>query len=132
MKQTESNHQLLPKLFCYELKDGWIILAGRTDRDNDQLSLKISHPDDWWFHVRGMAGSHVLLRRQKGMEPDRQTLRQAAAVAAYHSKARSGGTVVVSCTKARYVSKPRGAKPGTVAIRKEITLKVKPSLPQIR
>jgi len=132
MKQTNPHHQPLPpKLFSYELKDGWIVLAGKTDRDNDQLSLKTAHPDDWWFHVRGMSGSHVLLRTQKGMEPDRQTLKQAAAIAAYHSKARSGGTVAISCTKARYVSKPRGAKPGTVAIRKEITLKVKPSLPEV-
>ncbi len=129
MKQTESSHQPTLKLFRYELENGWEVLAGRTDTDNDRLSLKTAHPDDWWFHVRGMAGSHVLLRRQKGMDPDRQTLKQAAAIAAYHSKARSGGTVAVSCTKARYVSKPRGAKPGTVQIRKEITLKVKPSLP---
>ncbi|MEA3241581.1 MAG: NFACT RNA binding domain-containing protein [Pseudomonadota bacterium] len=131
MKPVKSppHHPMPPKLYHYELEDGWEVLAGRTDTDNDRLSLKTAHPDDRWFHVRGMAGSHVLLRRQKGMDPDRQILKQAAAIAAYHSKARSGGTVAVSCTKARYVSKPRGAKPGTVAIRKEITLKVKPSLP---
>jgi len=129
MKKTEPWHQSPPKVFRYELKDGWIVLAGRTDRDNDQLSLKTAHPDDWWFHVRGMAGSHVLLRRQKGMDPDRKTLKQAAAIAAYHSKAQGGGTVAVSCTKACNVSKPRGAKPGTVQIRKEIIFKVKPSLP---
>lgn len=129
MKKTEPWHQSPPKVFRYELKDGWIVLAGKTDRDNDQLSLKTAHPHDWWFHVRGMAGSHVLLRTQKGMDPDRQTLKQAAAIAAYHSKARGGGTVPVSCTKACNVSKPRGAKPGTVTIRKETVLKVKPALP---
>lgn len=123
------HHPPTPKLYRYELENGWEVLAGRTDTDNDRLSLKTARPDDWWFHVRGMSGSHVLLRSQKGVEPGREVLKQAAAIAAYHSKARNGGTTAVSCTRARYVSKPRGAKPGTVQIRKEIILKVKPSLP---
>jgi predicted ribosome quality control (RQC) complex YloA/Tae2 family protein len=130
MKKADSRHQPPPlKLYHYELEGGWEVLAGRTDADNDRLSLKTAHPDDWWFHVRGMPGSHVLLRRREGTDPGREILKQAAAIAAYHSKARSGGTVPVSCTRARYVSKPRGAKPGTVQIRKESVLKVKPSLP---
>lgn len=130
MKQADPRHHPpQPRLYRYKLEGGWEVLAGRTDADNDRLSLKTAHPDDWWFHIKGMPGSHVLLRAQKGMDPDRQTLKQAAAIAAYHSKARSGGTVAVSFTRARYVSKPRGAKPGTVHIRKESTLKVKPALP---
>ena len=52
---------------------------------------------------------------------------RAAAIAAYHSKAREGGVVPVSCTRARYVTKPRGAKAGTVQIRKEVVLKVRPA-----
>ncbi len=114
----------------YELPGGWEILAGRTDADNDRLSLKEARPNDWWFHVRGMPGSHVLLRSQPRREPDKATLEAAAAVAAYHSKARRGGIVAVSCTQARHVSKPRGAPPGTVSIRKETVLKVRPSLPR--
>jgi len=113
----------------YRLAGGWEVLAGRTEADNDRLSLKLARPGDWWFHVRGMSGSHVILRAREDAEPDRETLKQAAAIAAYHSKARRGGTVSVSCTLARYVSKPRGAKPGTVRIRKETTLKVKPGIP---
>ena len=59
----------------------------------------------------------------------KRILKQAAAIAAYHSKARQGGTVPVSCTRARFVTKPRGAQPGTVQIRKESVLKVRPCLP---
>jgi predicted ribosome quality control (RQC) complex YloA/Tae2 family protein len=106
------------------------VLAGRTDDDNDQLSLRMAAPNDWWFHVKGLPGSHVLLRVPSGQEPDRRILKQAAAIAAYHSKARQGGVVPVSATRARYVTKPRGAKSGTVQIRKEIVLKVRPALPQ--
>jgi len=119
-----------PQLREYVLDGGWRVLVGKTDADNDRLSLKLARPDDWWFHVRGMPGSHVLLRVEEGREPDRETLKRAAAVAAYHSKAREGGVVPVSCTLARYVTKPRGAKPGTVEIRKEIVLKVRPALPE--
>lgn len=105
------------------------MLAGRTDADNDRLSLSLARPDDWWFHVRGMPGSHVVLQVPPGQEAPREVLKQAAAVAAWHSKAREGGQVAVSCTRARYVTKPRGAKPGTVEIRKEEVLKVRPGLP---
>ena len=117
-------------MFRYELPGGWIVLAGRTDADNDLLSLKTARPKDWWFHVRGVPGSHVILRAQAGREPDKRTLEAAAAVAAWHSKARSGGTVPVVCTRAGNVSKPRGAKPGTVSIRRKKTLKVRPGLPE--
>jgi predicted ribosome quality control (RQC) complex YloA/Tae2 family protein len=117
------------RLLHYTLPGGWQVLAGRTDADNDRLSLSIAKPNDWWFHIRGMPGSHVLLLARPGGDPDRATLKRAAAIAAYHSKARTAGLVAVSCTRARYVTKPRGAKPGTVAIRKEVTLKVRPEVP---
>jgi predicted ribosome quality control (RQC) complex YloA/Tae2 family protein len=114
----------------YTLAGGWIVLAGRTDADNERLSLKIARPGDWWFHVRGASGSHVLLRAREDAEPDRATLEAAAAIAAWHSKARAGGRVAVSCTRARFVSKARGEPRGTVTIRKEVVLKVYPALPK--
>ncbi|MFH1985539.1 MAG: NFACT RNA binding domain-containing protein [Pseudomonadota bacterium] len=114
----------------YPIGDGWEVWVGRTDADNDYLSIKLARPDDYWFHVRGMPGSHVLLRARSGLEPGRAVLTAAAAIAAYYSKARNGGVTPVACTRARYVTKPRGAKPGTVHIRKETVLKVRPELPE--
>ncbi len=128
MNQARGQRKPL-KLFEYELEDGWIVMAGRTDADNDRLSLKIAKANDWWFHVRGMPGSHVVLQHPEDEEPSRALLEQAAAVAAFHSKARKGGVVAVSCTQAKHVSKPRGAKPGTVSIKKEKLIKVRPGLP---
>jgi predicted ribosome quality control (RQC) complex YloA/Tae2 family protein len=119
-----------PRLHRYVLPGGWEVLAGRTDRDNDRLSLRLARPDDWWFHVRGQPGSHVLLRVPAGREPDRSVLEQAAAVAAWHSRLREGRQVPVSATRARHVTKPRGAPPGTVAIRRERVFKVRPGLPR--
>jgi predicted ribosome quality control (RQC) complex YloA/Tae2 family protein len=116
-----------PPYFEYLLPGGWQVLAGRTDAANDRLSLRLARPGDLWFHIRGMPGSHVVLRVPPGTEPDRPTLELAAALAAYHSKARGAGIVPVSCTEARHVSKPSGAPPGTVTIRKESVLKVRPA-----
>ncbi|MDY6836045.1 MAG: NFACT RNA binding domain-containing protein [Chloroflexota bacterium] len=113
----------------YELTGGWIVLVGKSDRDNDHLSLDIAENNDWWFHVSGMPGSHVILKARYGESPDRNTLRRAAAIAAYHSKARYDGMTSVSYTQARYVTKPHRAKPGTVSIRRENILKVHPQLP---
>jgi predicted ribosome quality control (RQC) complex YloA/Tae2 family protein len=114
----------------YELDGGWVVWVGKTDADNDRLSLKEARPSDYWFHVRGMPGSHVILRSRPDMEPDRQTLKQAAAIAAYHSKARKGGVTPVSYTLARHVTKQRGDRSGTVEIRKEKVLKVRPAVPE--
>ena len=74
-----------------------------------------------------MPGSHVVLQGPPGEEPDRRTIRRAAAIAAFHSKARRAGLVAVSCTRARYVSKPRGTPVGTVEIRREEILRVRPA-----
>ncbi|RPH74315.1 DUF814 domain-containing protein [bacterium] len=123
--KPRSGHRV--RLIEYTLPGNWRVLVGRTDADNDYLSLTVARPDDWWFHVRGVPGGHVILQGPAGAEADRETLKRAAAIAAYHSKARRAGLVAVSCTRARYVTKPRHAKTGTVQIRKEVVLKVRPA-----
>ena len=105
-----------------------MVFAGATDADNDYLSTEIAEPNDWWFHADKVPGSHVILRAKSDAEPNRDTLRQAAAIAAYHSKARNAGIVPVHCTRARHVSKPRGVKTGTVSVARGSTLKVRPDI----
>jgi len=119
-----------PKLWRYELPGGWVVLAGRSELDNDRLSLRIAKANDWWFHVKGLSGSHVVLQVPAGEQPDNATLKLAAGVAAWHSKKREAKQVAVSYTLARFVTKPRGAKPGTVEIRKEKVLNVRPGIPE--
>jgi len=119
------------RVFEHELPGGFKVLAGKTEADNECLSLRVARPHDYWFHAHGLPGSHVVLQGPDGVKPDRETLKRAAAVAAYHSKARAGGVVPVTCTLARHVSKPRGAPTGTVQVRKEETLKVRPGLPGV-
>ena len=133
---TESNRQAearrvaltdsKPRIVVYELPGEWTLLVGATDVDNDYLSTTLVERDDWWFHADGAPGSHVILRSKPGERPGREMLRQAAAVAAYHSKARTAGTVRVYCTRGRYVRKPHGAETGTVEVSKGTVMKVRP------
>lgn len=118
-----------PEYWSYELPGGFEALAGKTDADNDILSLKTAKANDLWFHVRGQPGSHVILRHPEGDKPDTATIKLAAAIAAWHSKARNAGTVPVCYTEAKHVGKPRGAKPGSVTIKREKIVKIRPALP---
>ena len=118
-----------PDCWVYHLPGDFEALAGKTDADNDLLSLKVAKANDLWFHVRGQPGSHVILRHPEGERPNNALIKQVAAIAAWHSKARNAGTVPVCHTEAKHVGKPRGAKPGTVSIKREKIVKVRPALP---
>ena len=119
-----------PECWKYALPGGYEVLAGKTDADNDILSLKLAAPGDLWFHVRGLPGSHVILRHSEEQKPDSSTIKQAASIAAWHSKARHAGTVPVCYTEAKHVGKPRGANPGSVTVKREKIVKVRPALPE--
>lgn len=120
-----------PKYWRYDAGDGWTVFAGKTDEDNDLLSLQFALPDDYWFHVATLPGSHVLLRAPEGFEGDapKEKLLFAAGIALWHSKARNAGRTPVDCTRAKFVSKPRHAKPGLVTISHETTMRAYPVSP---
>jgi predicted ribosome quality control (RQC) complex YloA/Tae2 family protein len=117
-----------PRILYYELPGEWSLLVGVSDADNDYLSIELSQPEDWWFHADKVPGSHVILRAKADEDPSAETLRQAASIAAYHSKARNAGIIPVHCTRARYVTKPRGVKTGTVNVKHGKILKVRPDI----
>jgi predicted ribosome quality control (RQC) complex YloA/Tae2 family protein len=97
--------------------DGMTILVGRTAADNDVLSLQLAAPRDFWLHVAGESGSHVVVRNPQGLERlPRDTERLAAALAARYSKARRGGRVAVHLATCGEVSKPRGLPAGQVVL----------------
>lgn len=117
------------KIKKYVSGNGIEIWVGMDDYSNDQLSIKVAHANDWWFHVSGMPGSHVLLRcGEAKLDVQKSDLQEAAALAAWFSKMRQGGKVAVHYCLAQYVKKPRGAKPGTVTIAREKKITVRPAL----
>ena len=117
----------------FHTSDGWEVWVGRNNTDNDHITHRLSNPHDYWFHVVGVPGSHVILRRpQRSAIPKPRTLEEAAAVAAYFSKARKQTRVPVIYTERKFVSKPRRGKPGQALCTRERELLVRPRLPEGR
>lgn len=103
------------------------IIVGQDDESNDHLTFKIANPNDIWLHVGGVPGSHVLLRcGQAGKDADKASIKEAAGLAAYFSKMRSGGKVTVHYCFAKQVSKPARAQAGSVTIKQFKKIRVRP------
>ena len=109
------------------------MLIGRNNEGNDYVSHVLARPEDYWFHVHGAAGSHVVLRRGKGKnEPSKATIEEVASWAAFYSQARTAGRVPVIVTRKKYVRKPRKAPPGLALCTNEKTVMVRPVEPEKR
>lgn len=93
--------------------DGFTVLVGRNNRQNDRLTMKIANNNDIWFHTKNIPGSHTILVTD-GREPTAAAMEEAAMLAAAHSRAKGSAQVPVDYTQIRHVSKPAGAKPGMV------------------
>ncbi|AGL02389.1 Rqc2 family fibronectin-binding protein [Desulfoscipio gibsoniae] len=109
----------------YVSGDGFIMLVGKNNRQNDTLTLKTAEDNDIWLHTCKIPGSHVIIRTE-GREVPEKTLLEAAALAAYFSRARESTNVPVDYTLRKYVKKPNGAKPGYVIYEKQRTVFVDP------
>lgn len=105
--------------------DGFSILVGRNNRQNDELTLRVAAKNDIWLHVKNIPGSHVIVLTEGAVPPDR-TLEEAAILAAYYSKARQSASVPVDYAPVRKVKKPAGAKPGMVIYEGNRTAYVQP------
>ncbi len=109
----------------FTTSDGFTVLVGRNNRQNDRLTLKTANNNDIWFHTKNIPGSHTVLVTQ-GREPTETAMEEAALLAAQHSRAKDSSQVPVDYTQIRYVSKPQGAKPGMVIYVNYKTLYVTP------
>lgn len=128
-KPIEKKSREKPSLFrVFRSSDGFQILVGRNDMENDLLVKHESTKYDMWLHAKQVEGSHVLIKNpEKRQDIPQRTLLEAAIIAANFSKAKSSTIVPVDYTWAKYVSKPRGAKPGFVIYSREKTLFVSPA-----
>lgn len=119
------------KPLFFKSPDGFEILVGRNNLENDRLTLKTASNSDLWFHTKEIPGSHVVIRTQ-GQEVPETTLALAARIAAWHSKGRQGENVAVDYTLVRHVRKPAGARPGMVIYDHQKTLFVTPLESEIK
>ncbi len=101
------------KPFHYISKDGFHIYVGKNNFQNDELTFKFATGGDWWFHTKGIPGSHVVVKTQGAPLPD-SVFEDAARLAAYYSKARGQDKVEIDYTEKKNVKKPNGSKPGFV------------------
>jgi len=98
------------------------ILVGRNAEANDALTVKVARGNDLWLHARGLPGSHVVVKLDKGKSPDGETLLDAAHLAVHFSDGRNEAQVEVVATRAKYVRKVKGAVPGAVTYSQERTI----------
>lgn len=106
--------------------EGFEILVGKGDRDNDRLTFKVAEPRDFWLHVANVPGSHVVVRNPENLkELPKSVAEQAAQLAVRHSKAKdAGGKVTVHLCRVADVSKQRGAPAGQVRLARWEAIKV--------
>ena len=106
--------------------DGYTLLVGRNNKENDYLTLKYAKKIDLWMHTKDIHGSHAILQLNPNQLPDETILVRCAQIVAYHSKAKNSSIVPVDICEVKYVKKPNGAKPGMVIYSNNKTLYVKP------
>ena len=105
--------------------DGYTILIGRNNVQNDKLTTKLADKTDIWLHTKNITGSHVIIRTNGTVPPD-ETIIYAARLAAFHSKAKNSSQVPVDYVNVKFVKKPAGSKPGMVIFTNNRTLYVTP------
>ena len=111
--------------FKYTAADGTVILVGKNNYQNDRLTFKTANPDDIWLHTQNIPGSHVIIRCGN-TQPDEDTILLASYLAVNYSQAKGSSKVPVDYTRAKFVKKPSGAKPGFVIFTNQTTLYVTP------
>jgi predicted ribosome quality control (RQC) complex YloA/Tae2 family protein len=121
-----------PEPRTFRSSDGLPILVGRNGPGNDRLTWRLARPHDLWFHVQGSPGSHVVVRLNKGKPVPPRTLREAALLAAYYSRARGQVKVPVDYALRKYLRKPKAAAPGLVLLSQEKTIVVRPDRDLVR
>ena len=112
----------------YTLSNGMTVLVGKNNKENDYLTFNTAGNRDIWLHTKDIPGSHVIVQ-SSGQDLDEKAIFEAAAIAAYHSKARTSENVPVDYVPVKYVKKPAGAKPGMVIFTNNRTVWVNPALP---
>jgi predicted ribosome quality control (RQC) complex YloA/Tae2 family protein len=126
-RKTDKHIKSKSKPHCYMSSDGFELLVGKNNLQNEELSTKVASNSDWWFHTKNVPGSHVIVRCLGKELPDK-TFEEAAALAAYYSKAKDNTKVTVDYTQVKNLKKPAGSVPGLVIYPTNYSLVIAPSI----
>lgn len=116
------------KPFHYRSSDGYDIYVGKNNFQNDELTFKFATGNDWWFHAKGMAGSHVIVKSNNETELPDRVFEEAGRLAAYYSKGRTAPKVEIDYIQKKHIKKPNAAKPGFVVYYTNYSLMIEPDI----
>ncbi|MEW4413615.1 NFACT RNA binding domain-containing protein [Clostridium sp. AN503] len=113
--------------YHYRSSDGFDIYVGKNNYQNEEVTFKTANGNDWWFHAKGIPGSHVVVRTEGKELPDR-TFEEAGSLAAYYSKGRGNEKVEIDYIQRKHVKKAAGGAPGFVIYHTNYSLMAEPKL----
>lgn len=130
-KFTKKKIKITSKPFHYLSSDGYHIYVGKNNLQNEELTFHFASGNDWWFHAKGLPGSHVIVKTNGEALPDR-TFEEAGKLAAYYSKNRGSEKIEIDYIEKKHVKKPKGGKPGFVVYYTNYSLMIDSDISQIK
>lgn len=130
-KFTKKKVKITSKPFHYLSSDGYHIYVGKNNLQNEELTFHFASGNDWWFHAKGIPGSHVIVKTNGEELPDR-TFEEAGKLAAYYSKNRGSEKIEIDYIEKKHVKKPKGGKPGFVVYYTNYSLMINSDISQIK
>ena len=131
-KGNAKKERVTSKPFHYISSDGFHMYVGKNNLQNDELTFKFATGNDWWFHAKGMPGSHVVVKLDGAAQLPDRTFEEAGRLAAYYSKGREQEKVEIDYIQKKHVKKPAGAKPGFVVYYTNYSLVIDSDISGIR
>ncbi len=129
--KSSKKQKVKSKPFHYISSDGFDIFVGKNNYQNDELTFKLATGNDWWFHAKGMPGSHVIVKAENKELPD-STFEEAGKLAGYYSKGKNADKVEIDYLQKKNVKKPNGAAAGFVVYYTNYSLTIHPDISDIR
>ncbi len=126
-RSGDKKPKITSRPFHYISSDGFHMYVGKNNYQNEELTFKIASGNDWWFHAKGIPGSHVIVKSEGKELPDR-TFEEAGALAAYYSKGRENDKVEVDYIQKKQIKKVAGAAPGFVIYHTNYSMVAEPGI----
>ena len=127
----KKKQKIVNKPLHFISSDGFHMYVGKNNFQNDELTFKFASGNDWWFHAKGIAGSHVIVKTNGEELPDR-TFEEAGRLAGFYSKGSAQDKVEIDYTEKKNIKKPNKAKPGFVVYYTNYSLVISPSIKGIQ
>lgn len=124
--------KITSKPFHYISSDGYHMYVGKNNFQNEELTFKFATGNDWWFHAKGVPGSHVIVKTEGNDDMPDATFEEAGRLAAYYSQSRENEKVEIDYIQKKHVKKPKGGKPGFVVYYTNYSLMIDPDISKIR